>query len=1035
MMRLLRIWFLAATALATAVNPAWGQEGWSWRFYRVPDGLPEAACVAVTVSHGRVLIRHARENFITELDGYRARVLPASPRAFGRVYQSPGGQLWTVVPEGLDEFKDSAWALHPIPEISGAFRGGLARTIDPAPLCPLRQGVVICLLPDQLVELRCDDPERLKTTVIRAADEAGVGKFRGLALSRDGGLWISGDHGAGKLVGPARNLSAATEWQEHLLPAGLAVRGLQAPHEEPGGGLVCVAESPANHAKAVVWFDGADWRLSGLGPESILQAWRGPDDTTWAMTRETLLHGSSEQSALVNVEEVFAHQYSDVATEPGGAFWLATSEGVIRYAPLIWRSPGAVAKLDSLVHCLASDSAGRIWYVAGGVLHSLLENEHHAYLFPNLNARQLQNARALIPLKSGAVAILAGDQLSQFEPQRESFREVWSSAASRRTKVLGSLKDGTLCVLVWTGPADSPNYAWERYDGLHTEPLTDPPLPPVVSLGQPLAVFAAGNGDFWASGERGVACYHEGKWRVYGAGEAGAPRGAFSFAEEPDGKIWCATSDQVWGYDRHNWAVARYSFDRVNALVGTRDGSIWVASENGLHRYYQQAWIENGVEEGLPSTSVRQLCEDAHGRLWAGTTRGLSTYHPEADPDPPQTVVQNAQDEEPNLPEGRAVTVSFGGQDKWKYSTRSRLLYSYRLDQGDWSPFASDNSVSFPDLASGQHYLQVRSLDRNGNVDPKPAQYAFGIVPPWYKETRLVVISAAGAALALFFAGVAFNRHLRLMRSYAEVEKKVDERTRQLEMANQELFQSQKMNALGTLAAGIAHDFNNILSIVKGSAQIIEENLDKPEKIRTRLDRIRAVVEQGSGIVAAMLGFSRGSDQPAGPCEINTVVKDTVKLLGDRFLREVQIKFTPAAGLSTVAGPKDLLQQILLNLILNAAESMSNQKQILILTNQVAKPPPALALSPAAAAAYVVVSVRDSGCGIPPENLTRIFEPFFTTKALSARRGTGLGLSMVYELAKKTQVGLAVESVVNQGSTFTLILPAQNPTVRPGAQP
>jgi signal transduction histidine kinase len=81
---------------------------------------------------------------------------------------------------------------------------------------------------------------------------------------------------------------------------------------------------------------------------------------------------------------------------------------------------------------------------------------------------------------------------------------------------------------------------------------------------------------------------------------------------------------------------------------------------------------------------------------------------------------------------------------------------------------------------------------------------------------------------------------------------------------------------------------------------------------------------------------------------------------------------------------------------------------------------------PAAAATYISISVCDFGCGIPPENMPRIFEPFFTTKSLSARRGTGLGLSMVYELAKKMEAGLAVESIVGQGSTFTLVLPVRD---------
>jgi signal transduction histidine kinase len=85
-----------------------------------------------------------------------------------------------------------------------------------------------------------------------------------------------------------------------------------------------------------------------------------------------------------------------------------------------------------------------------------------------------------------------------------------------------------------------------------------------------------------------------------------------------------------------------------------------------------------------------------------------------------------------------------------------------------------------------------------------------------------------------------------------------------------------------------------------------------------------------------------------------------------------------------------------------------------------------MVLAPGAATRYILISVRDFGCGIPPENMPRIFEPFFTTKALSARRGTGLGLSMVYELARKMDAGLAVESVVDQGSVFTLILPMKD---------
>ena len=159
-----------------------------------------------------------------------------------------------------------------------------------------------------------------------------------------------------------------------------------------------------------------------------------------------------------------------------------------------------------------------------------------------------------------------------------------------------------------------------------------------------------------------------------------------------------------------------------------------------------------------------------------------------------------------------------------------------------------------------------------------------------------------------------------------------------------------------------------------------------------------------------MLGFSRESEQQPAACDLNAVVEDTIKLLGDRFLRETQVSFEAAPNLPLLPCPKDFVQQILINFIFNAAESAGTRKQIILATARLDALPTGLVLAPAAGGGYVSVSVRDFGCGIPPENMARIFEPFFTTKSLSARRGTGLGLSMVYELAKKVEAGLAVES-------------------------
>ena len=1043
-------WFLLlGTVFVALAETSRGQQAVNWRVYKAADSLPESACVSVTIgSHGKVLANHLNSPFISELDGYAISVIPSPGAGSDRVCESPSGQLWTVVPGGLQEFRDGAWVLHPVTEIAAELRAGLPRAVHPIPLCPVRKDLVIFLLPDRLMELNFEVPDHPRTEVLRLARQTPLASFSGMILARDGGLWIAGLRGLAKAPGPARNLRPESEWREYFAPESLQIQNFQEPQEDDDGGVTVVAESSNNRQKMVAHFDGQHWAAWPAGVEKVRYAWRGPDQTTWAMTMDVLFEREAGRTEMIENDEISAREYFDLAVEPGGTFWLTTSDGLFHYAPSLWRTPGSIRKINALVHGLAEDAEGRLWFISGNDLHALQNEMHQEHPMPGTTTgRNLPAAGNLFPLKDGTLLLDAGDQLFQFRPGSGVFnsntdgeRGGGTPAAAtsvfgfiaippdtdgRRFRPLGLLRDGNLCVHSFNPAASQAEDRLEFYDGTKFQSFPNPP-PATVLAGGLAVFFATQNGDLWLSGNQGIAWCHDRKWRMFSPSDKNSPGPALGFAELADGRIWCATRDRIWEFDGRNWSTVRAGFDHINALLRTQDGSVWVACNSGMHRFCRGAWVENGVEEGLPSAEVRQLCEDQRGRVWAGTTRGLALFHPEADPDPPQTHIQKLTDKENNVPEGGTVTLAFSAQDKWKYTPADRLLFSCKLDDRDWSAFQEMSHVSFSDLPAGKHTFWVRAMDRNCNVDPKPARLEFAVVVPWYKETRLVLILCAGLAVALFFAGLAFNRHRRLLRSYAEVERKIAERTRELESANLQLLQSQKMNALGTLAAGIAHDFNNILSIIKGSAQIIEDNLDNQQKVRTRVDRIKTVVEQGAGIIKAMLGFSRGSGEQPGLCDLNAIVDDTIKLLGDRFLREMEVSFEPAPNLPQVPASRDFIQQILLNFIFNAAESKAVRKQVLLATRQLDQLPVGVVLPPAQAAAYVSISVRDFGCGIPPENLPRIFEPFFTTKALSVRRGTGLGLSMAYELARKMEAGLAVESVVDQGSTFTLILPVRD---------
>ena len=664
-----------------------------------------------------------------------------------------------------------------------------------------------------------------------------------------------------------------------------------------------------------------------------------------------------------------------------------------------------------------------LWFVSANALHSLENGSDIEHSFPRNFRPFLQNLRVLLPLKNGDLLLDNGEQFLQFQPRGEALKAVGSEPGERQ-RTLGVFRDGSIAVE--TTDAAAQKCRFEKYDGASFKPFPAPPPDCAYN-----AFIETQNGDLWLGGDRGVACFHENQWQTFS--NTVVPVSIIAFVETAAGKLWCATPDSIWELEGQNWTVVRSGFDQINSLIRSHDGSIWVASNGGVARFTQEAWIENSVDEGLPNANARRMYEDRRGHIWVGTARGLSLFHPEADPDPPQTRITRTPEEE-TIPQNVTVITVFSGRDKWKYTANDRLLYSYRLDQRDWSEFVDQNLVRFPDPAPGLHSLEVRAMDRNGNIEPKPARMTFSIALPWFKETRLMLIAFIGMVTALFFAALAFNRHRQLLRSYAEVERKVAERTRELEITSRELVHSQKMNALGTLAAGIAHDFNNILSIIKGSAQIIEDNVGNADKISVRVDRIKTVVEQGSGIVKAMLGFSAGTSEEPVACDLNTIVNDTIQLLGDRFQRDTSVTFQPEPGLPQVPVVKEFVQQVLLNFIFNAAEAetAAPRKQIVVALRGARQLPSSLVLAPAPAPEYALVSVQDFGCGINPETLPRIFEPFFTTKAFSARRGTGLGLSMVYELARKLAAGLSVESIVDVGSTFTLILPIkENEKVKP----
>lgn len=1000
--------FLAAVWLAPIIASA--QEPALWRAFDAECGLAEPACASVNVSqHGNVLVTHPNTRAVTIFDGYTAKTVALPMAIRGRLEQSAGGQLWAATAGGVLEFRNQKWTAH-------TFDG------DILGLHPLRHHHALALLPDRLIELDTELPGRLRTEMLIDAASLRLGRFTGLAAAHNG-VWISAEHGMARASVAPRNLNRQSEWSEFPMPPELNAHHLREAVVHASGEIIAIAQSTADDETAVLSFLDGAWKLELRRNEPILRAWRSQPGSLWLATTGALLRLHMESGRVQHMPNFAPHKILDVAMEPGGSFWLATGSGLLRHAAPLWRTPASAA-LDAPVEAIASDDSG-VWFATHLELHRLEGELRRSFRL----ADSASGERKLFRLAGGTLVLESGGRLFRFNAAREQFEEIPEAEPGLRLRSLGLLPDGTLCL---QADGVQPDNSLFTCDGMGIRPWVHSPIDSAW-CGRAVLVWTFSNGDVWLNAEQSLARLRENTWQWFPRSEKNIPAPVIAFAELPDGRIVGATQDKLWRFDGREWSQMRAGFPDINALATTRDGVLWVATTEGVHRVLHGTVIQNSVEDGLPAAHVRALHTDSRGRVWAGTARGLAMFHPEADPDAPRSSVAGLADARGRVREGEDVLLTFNAVDRWHFTAQERLLFSYRLDEREWSPFSEANRAAFHDLTPGRHYFQLRAMDRSGNIETNPVQLQMTVTVPWFKEARLIVIAFAGMTVALFFAALALNRHRRLRHSYAEVERQVADRTRELELAYRELLHSQKMNALGALSAGIAHDFNNILSIIKGSAQIIEDNLDNEPKVRTRLDRIKTVVQQGAGIVEAMLGFSRNSDAHAPPCDVNGVVNDTVKLLGEGFLREVDVRIDAAEDLPAIPLARDFVQQVLLNFIFNAAESMSGQRRITVTTRRLASLPAELVLLPARADCHIAITVTDCGCGIAPENLSRIFEPFFTTKAMSARRGTGLGLSMVYELAKKMEAGLAVQSTVGAGSSFTLLLPVREaaPSMNP----
>jgi PAS domain S-box-containing protein len=248
----------------------------------------------------------------------------------------------------------------------------------------------------------------------------------------------------------------------------------------------------------------------------------------------------------------------------------------------------------------------------------------------------------------------------------------------------------------------------------------------------------------------------------------------------------------------------------------------------------------------------------------------------------------------------------------------------------------------------------------------------------------------------------------------------VTETKRALALEDQ-LRQSQKMEAIGRLASGVAHDFNNVLTAILGSADLLSMMLDRSDPRWTEADAIKRAADRGAALTKKLLSFGRPERSGAAVVDLVSTIGNMEPVLRRLVLDRIAIRVTASRLPLIVRADESAISQIVLNLVINARDAMphggatSIDMGIIDIGEPLA---PRLGLTPGR---YAGLSVADTGHGISPEVQRHLFEPFFSTKP--ADEGTGLGLSIVYGIVKGLGGAIEVQSEVGHGTTFTIYIP------------
>jgi signal transduction histidine kinase/ligand-binding sensor domain-containing protein len=1018
--------------LLYASLPGFADDMVQWRLWNAQDNLGESWTKKINqCNDGSILLNHGHVEKSTIIKDYAVENIP-SPGHWVAIIDDSSGNLWSLLWDdtnkfiiGFQKFSDSKWIPYPDNniEIDKKEKSDL-------PFVPIGNNQVLYL---QNNHIYLYDADTKSATLIQSDAPESLGEIHEIHMTPDDAIWILGSNGIAKA-----NLTDLTlnriALHVYLLDQSSGLSGLH--HLIINGSNNFFVVGADNKDKSVLLqFDQDAWSVVYHEDGEIIEyGWQTPDHSIWLI----------KDTAFTQIKDYpFNHEMpfelktiaKPLINSKDGTFWVTTDNGVLKWSPPLWQKNDHFSSLKNEISNIHEDAKHNIWFLAKDKLFRLQNNRFSEYLAPE--NYHFYNSIASLSDNQLAVVVVDNDsevkRLCLYDTDKEDISYHFASIPKNKNILKIFPEENGL---VWIENDADSTYQHSVFYGEDFKPLINDAF-----SGKFLRmryVLSLGNQQYWICSTEGVAFHDNGTNRVFTEEDGYLGKDTMTALKIDDYNIWIGGIGIIQQYNGDKWTTIHNcpAKERIISMIKDSQDRIWVASGKNLYRYYKNSWITHSTDEGLPSKLITQIFEDSSNRLWALAGGSVYQYHPEADPYPPQTYIPPEINAELALPGGE-VHFSFTGKDQWKYTRDERILYSYRFNNRPWSSYSSDKIATATGLEVGAHHLEVKAIDRNGNMDPSPAIFSFSIPPiplqnrVWFwPVTILIFLTVCTSAI------IALSARIKLAKYASGLESIVNKRTAEIQQANKklqqdmidleelqdQLRQSQKMEAIGKLAGGISHDFNNLILAIIGHSDFIlmEENLTP--QTRDDVEQIIKASQRARSLTRQLLAFSRKQVLQPKLISLNEYIEDMEKMLQRLIGEDVNLITRLSSVGGIVKADPGQIEQVILNLAVNARDAMPTGGKLIIETANVTLDQKYTKhhqdLNPGD---YVTISVSDTGVGIDKDIQERIYEPFFTTKELS--KGTGLGLSTVYGIVKQSGGCIWLYSEMGEGTTFKLYFP------------